>query len=72
MDPIQSQNDARLPTRRTPTEWLRASPIAVIKLGTVWPEVIENIDQELVWTISRNLNVDLLTRRIAMQRETGH
>jgi hypothetical protein len=45
--------------------------IAIIKLGTLWPGFLENIDQEPVWTISRDLNIDLLPRRIAMNKEAA-
>ena len=69
MDPIRLQTDARLPKRRTPTEWLRAFPDSRNQTSHPPPRVIEHVDQEPVWTIPRDLNIDLLPRRIAMKKE---
>src|SRR5882762_5519297 len=42
------------------------------KLGTLWPRIIENIDQQPIRLISRDLDIDFLPWGITMKKEAAH
>src|SRR4051794_40404167 len=74
-------NRARTPFYREPVVLLRCvksegdiacrAPVSVVKLRARATGVIKDIDQETVWPIPCNFDIDLLPRRVTMEKKAG-
>jgi hypothetical protein len=47
-------------------------PVSVIELRSFSAWVVKNVHQETIRPISNYLNINLLPRRITVQKESGH